>query len=229
MEPFIPSPVQTSNGKNDTIEKCDSVYLVKTVQRTFPYQYYYSVYSTQGNIPLLKLINVRQCCAPPSIEIFSFKNETHPIGTFRHNCCSCTQGLTLTVDGHDAGKVEMNNSMCNFMINVLDSSGQVQYIISKQNECECCDCRFCCPSQSFSNNYDIYERDLNNRPTGGMRMEYKLITNCCCNRLDEPTIFFEFPPNTPKNAKLCMVAICFIFYAQQAAGQNVHYSTINIR
>ena len=50
-------------------------------------------------------------------------------------------GLTLTVDGHEGGKVEMNNSMCNFMINVLDSSGHVQYIISKQSDCECCDCK----------------------------------------------------------------------------------------
>ena len=107
--------------------------------------------------------------------------------------------------------------MCRQMINVLDSSGHVQYIISKQPDCKCCDCRFCCPSQSFSENFDIYERDLNNRPTGGMRKEYKLISNCCCNCLDEPTLFFEFPPNTPKNAKLCMMACCFLFAAQEAA------------
>lgn len=59
-------------------------------------------------------------------------------------------------------------------------------------------------------------------------MEYKLITNCCCNRLDEPTIFFEFPPNTPKNAKLCMVACCFIFYAQKAIN-HTQYNTVIIR
>ena len=218
MEPFIPPPVQTSYGKNDTIEKCDSVYLVKTLQSHFTYQYYYTVYSTQGNIPLLKLNNEPQCCASPSIAIFSLKNVNHPIGTFRHN--SCSPGLTLTVDGHDAGEVEMENSMCSPMINVLDSSGHVQYIISKQSDCECCDCKFCCPSQNLTENYDIYERDLNNKPTGGMRMEYKLISKCCCNSLDEPTVFFEFPSNTPKNAKLCMLASCFVFDAQEAA-QNI--------
>lgn len=127
----------------------------------------------------------------------------------------------------------------NYVYEILDSEDKRQYVISSIFECkcmccncteccncccfkctckcskcgECCQCKMCscCSEETLQYNYNIHEKCAEAKPTGGFTVNYTLKHCCCCTTKYLPTFDIDFPPNTPKEAKLNILSFCAYF------------------
>ena len=239
MEPLISSQGQPTSTfeKCDDIDSCNSVFVVKRKVGCLCCAYFqYSVYSRPGNVEILTIETVsplRQCCSfctPPVIEIYSTARGKNKIGFYAPPCCGtlkCENGLRTTVDGHYAGGIQtvFHKCMClcccpNYVYDVIDSSDQRQYVIGNDYDCRCMclnctgcckNCFKCCGTEKLQLLYDIRERDMNNPPSGGFMVNYEIQHCCCVTKSYYPTFDIDFPPNTPRDAKLNILSLCAYF------------------
>lgn len=79
----------------------------------------------------------------------------------------------------------------------------------KNCNCKCC-CQ-CCSEETLQRIYDIHEKSPEIKPTGGFLVNYTLKHCCCCIKHLLPTFDIDFPPNTPREEKLNILAFCAYF------------------
>ena len=240
MQPLLNNqtePFTQNLQRCDDIESCNSVHVITSKEGCLCCSYLrYTVLNSQTQTPILAIETesmLKKCCsfcAPYTVHIYSLVGGKRKIGTYTPPACAsltCRNGLRTTVDGHNAGGIQtvFHKCMClcccpNYVYDIVDSNEQRQYVIGNDGECKCLclncsgcldNCLKCCGEFHYRTQYDIHERDMNNKPTGGFLVDYMIKSCCCLKKYYYPVFDIDFPPNTPRDAKLSMLALCTNF------------------